>query len=143
MNAASIEGLDARLVRLVVDDFYAAARRDEVIGPIFNRLIPEAAWPAHLDRIEAFWSSMLLGSATYSGRPMQKHVAIDDLGDVHFERWLSLFKRSAERRCSPGVAALFVDRAERVAHSLRLGLAHFRGQDGLSLEVMRASPVAD
>lgn len=133
------DGLDEPLVRVVVDDFYAKARRDPVIGPIFNRVIPDEDWPAHLDKITSFWSSMLLGTGTYAGRPMPKHLAIGDLGDQHFERWLSLFKETVDRTCPPAVAALFVDRAERVAHSLRLGLAQYRGEDSTRIEVIRAA----
>ena len=133
------EGLDAALVRTVVDDFYRKARSDSVIGPIFNRVIAAHDWPHHLDKIESFWSSMLLGSGTYSGRPMAKHVVIDDLEDRHFERWLALFRETVEMHCPPEVAALFVDRAERVAHSLRLGLAQYRGRDSIHMQVMRAA----
>lgn len=132
------EGLDEAMVRAVVDRFYEKARQDAVIGPIFNRVIPDADWPAHLDKIASFWSSMLLNAGTYGGRPMPKHLAIGDLADEHFQRWLSLFKETVDAVCPPPVAALFVDRAERVAHSLRLGLAQDRGQDSIRIEVMRA-----
>lgn len=132
------DGLDEAMVRAVVDDFYRKARLDDVVGPIFNRIIPDADWPAHLDKIARFWSSMLLGTATYDGRPMPKHLAIGDLADPHFERWLNLFKETVDEKCPPAVAALFVDRAERVAHSLRLGLAQYRGRDSTGMTVMRA-----
>ena len=132
------DGLDEALVRVVVDEFYRKARLDPVIGPVFNRVIPDPEWPAHLDKIASFWSSMLLGTGTYGGRPMSKHLAIGDLGDQHFERWLSLFKQTVDDVCPPHVAALFVDRAERVAHSLRLGLAQYRKQDSISVTIMRA-----
>jgi hemoglobin len=132
------DGLDEALVRTVVDDFYGKARRDPVIGPIFNRVITDAEWPAHLDTIARFWSSMLLGTGTYGGRPMPKHLAIPDLADKHFERWLALFRETVEATCPPAVAALFLDRAERIAHSFRLGLAQYRGQDSLRIDIMRA-----
>jgi hemoglobin len=132
------DGLDESMVRSVVDEFYRRARLDDVVGPIFNRVIPDEDWPAHLDKIASFWSSMLLGTGTYSGRPMPKHLEIYDLGDQHFERWLALFKETVDLVCPPAVAALFVDRAERVAHSLRLGLAQYRGQDSVGIEVIRA-----
>jgi len=132
------DGLDEALVRAVVDDFYAKARRDPVIGPIFNRVIADDEWPAHLDTIARFWSSMLLGAGTYGGRPMPKHLAIPDLADRHFERWLALFRETVEATCPPVVAALFLDRAERIAHSFRLGLAQYRGQDSVGIDIMRA-----
>ena len=56
------DGLDDAMIRTVVDEFYARARRDDVIGPVFNRVIPDAEWPDHLSKIADFWSTMLLGS---------------------------------------------------------------------------------
>ena len=132
------DGLDEALVRVVVDDFYRKARLDPVIGPVFNRVIPDPEWPAHLDKIASFWSSMLLGTGTYDGRPMPKHLAIGELADQHFERWLGLFRQTVEAKCPATIAALFVDRAERVAHSLRLGLAQYRGEDSIGIEILRA-----
>ena len=130
--------LDEAMVAAVVDDFYAKARIDPVIGPIFVRVIPDAEWRAHLDAIDDFWSSMLLGTRRYAGRPMPKHLAIADLADVHFERWLALFRETAETVCPPEIAALFVDRAERIAQSFRLGIAFQRGEDTTGIEPLRA-----
>jgi hemoglobin len=89
--------------------------------------------------ITDFWSSMLLGSGRYGGRPMPKHLAMADIiTDAHFARWLSLFKASAERLCPPEIAALFIDRAERIGQSFRLGMAFHRGEDTTALEPIRA-----
>lgn len=117
------------MVTAVVERFYGRARLDPVIGPVFNRVIADADWPAHLKTIADFWSSMLLGSGRYYGRPMPKHLAIPELSDIHFVRWLALFRQTVDELCPPEVAALFVERAERVGHNFRLRLAQFRGQD--------------
>lgn len=123
------EGLDEALIRRVVDAFYAEARRDPVIGPIFNRVIPDPAWPAHLATIADFWSSMLLGTGKYGGRPMPKHMAIPDLDDVHFMRWLRLFRETVTRLCPPDVAGIFIERSERIGNSFRMNIAMRRGND--------------
>lgn len=123
------EGLDEKLIRRVVDEFYARARRDDVIGPVFNRVIPEPEWPAHLDKIADFWSSMLLGSGRYNGRPMPKHMAIPELSDLHFMRWLRLFRETVQQVCPPDIAALFVERSERIGNSFRMNIAMRRGDD--------------
>lgn len=122
-------GLDEPMIRRVVDRFYAAARVDPVIGPVFARAVPDRAWQAHLATIADFWSGVLLGSGRYGGRPMPKHLAIPDLGDAHFRRWLALFDRAAEAECPPEVAALFKDRAERIANAFRLNVRMHRGED--------------
>lgn len=136
------EGLDETMIRAVVDRFYADARHDPVIGPIFNRVIAPEAWPHHLDLIADFWSSMLLGTGRYNGRPMPKHIAIDDLGDAHFMRWLALFRRTVEDLCPPEIAALFVERSERIGNSFRMNIALRRGQDITAMAPLeRETPV--
>ena len=131
-------GLDEAMVRAVVELFYARARRDAVIGPVFNRVIAADDWPAHLSTIADFWSSMLLGTGRYTGRPMPKHFAIPELGDAHFARWLKLFRQTVEELCPPEIAALFVERAETIGNNFRIRIAQFRGQDPRGLRPIRA-----
>ncbi len=123
------EGLDEAMIRAVVEQFYARARRDDIIGPVFNRVIPDAEWPAHLGKIADFWSSMLLGSGRYTGRPMPKHMALPELSDAHFMRWLRLFRETVEQLCPPDIAALFVERSERIGNSFRMNIFMRRGDD--------------
>lgn len=123
------EGLDEAMIRLVVDRFYANARRDPLIGPVFNRVIAPEAWPHHLATIADFWSSMLLGTGRYAGRPMPKHMAIPELSDDHFRRWLALFRRTVDEVCPPEIAALFIERSERIGNSFRMNIAMRRGED--------------
>lgn len=130
--------LDEAMVAAVVRDFYARVRADDLIGPVFNRIIPEERWPHHIDLITDFWSSMLLGTGRYMGRPMPKHLAIPDLTDAHFARWLRLFRDTAETHCPEDIAALFVDRAQRIAYNFRLRIAQFRGHDPSGLKPQRA-----
>lgn len=137
-GSAVPEGLDEPMVRAVVEEFYRKARLDPVVGPVFDRVVEDDGWPAHLDRITDFWSSMLLGSGRYQGRPMPKHLAIGELADEHFVRWLALFRQTVEAICPPHVAALFVDRAERVGNNFRYGMAVSEGRDTRKLEPIRA-----
>ena len=132
------QALDEAMVAAVVGKFYARVRADDLVGPVFNRIIPEERWPHHIEVITDFWSSMLLGTARYNGRPMPKHLGIPELSDAHFARWLRLFRETAEAQCPPEVAALFVDRAERIAFSFRLRIAQFRGQDSIAMQPQRA-----
>lgn len=128
------DGLDEPMIRRVVDHFYALARRDDVIGPIFRQQVPDDRWQAHLDTIADFWSSMLLGSGRYNGRPMQKHLALPELTDAHFRRWLALFRHTVDQLCPPAVAALFIDRSERVANSFRINVRTHRGENVIHLK---------
>ncbi len=122
-------GLDEAMIAAVVARFYDDARRDPLLGPVFNRVIAPEAWPHHLATIADFWSSMLLGTGRYAGRPMPKHLAIPELSDAHFQRWLALFRRTATELCPPDIATLFIERSERIGNSFRMNIAMRRGDD--------------
>lgn len=130
--------LDESLIRGVVFGFYQAVRADPLLGPIFGAAIPDQAWPAHLERMIAFWSSVALGTTRYDGRPVPKHVGLPGLGDEHFARWLALFKTTTDRSASPESAAILQEYAVRIAHSLRLALAFHRGEDTTRIRRMEA-----
>lgn len=131
-------GLDEAGIVLVVDAFYDRVRLDAVLGPLFASRIAPEQWPQHMANMYAFWSSLPLGSGRYNGRPMPKHLAISELDDLHFVRWLGLFKQTVDELCLPPTAALFIDRAERIAQSFRLGLAFQRGDATTDIVPLRA-----
>ena len=130
--------LDEAMVAAVVSAFYARARQDNIIGPVFNRVVAADHWPEHIQTITDFWSSMLLGTRRYMGRPMPKHIAIPELSDAHFQRWLTLFRQTAEELCPPHIASMFVDLAERIGFNFRVCFALFRGDDPTQLRPQRA-----
>jgi hemoglobin len=129
--------LDETMVAAVVSAFYAKARRDDILGPVFNRVVASDHWPQHIQTITDFWSSMLLGTRRYMGRPMPKHLAIPELSDAHFQRWLTLFRDTADELCPPQVAAMFTDRAERIGYNFRVRIAQFRGKDPMTVKPQR------
>lgn len=123
-------GISAGVTEPVIHDlvhaFYARVREDDVLGPIFNGAIDD--WDAHLEKLCAFWSSVTLMSGRYKGTPMKVHAELPGIVGAHFDRWLGLFRQTARDVCPPAAAALFIDRAERIAQSLELGIAVHRGQ---------------
>lgn len=126
-NAPGVDaGVTEAMIRKLVHAFYARVRRDPLIGPIFNARIED--WPAHLDKLCAFWSSTMLMTGRYKGTPMQVHARLPDISREHFGRWLALFGATAEDICPDRAAHLFVDRSERIAESLQLGIALHRGE---------------
>ncbi len=122
-------GIDEKLIGTLVDRFYAAVRRDEILGPVFESRI--ADWDEHLAKLRDFWSSVVLMTGRYKGRPMPVHAAIAEITDTHFERWLALFAETARAVCPPAAAALFIDRSRRIAESLKMGIALSRGDDSV------------
>ena len=95
------------------------------MGPIFAARIKD--WEPHLEKMCAFWSSVVLRSGRYQGQPMQVHKSLP-VDARHFDRWLALFEEAARETCSPLAVDLFLERARRIAESLELGIAISRGQ---------------
>ena len=118
-------GITEAMIHSLVHAFYARVRCDPVLGPIFNARVED--WPAHLDKLCAFWSSVLLMTGRYKGTPMKAHAELPGIAPEHFQRWLTLFRATVREICSEAAASLFIDRSERIAQSLQLGIALHRG----------------
>jgi len=119
-------GVTEDMIRELVHAFYATVRRDPLLGPIFNAKVGN--WDEHLTTLCRFWSSVMLLTGAYKGRPMVVHAALPDLSATHFARWLALFKETADEVCPPEAAELFIDRSQRIAESLQAGIAMQRGR---------------
>lgn len=117
-------GIDEAMIERLVHRFYDAVRADPLLAPVFAARI--ADWGPHLARMCAFWSSVALMTGRYHGQPMAKHLPLA-ADRRHFDRWLALFEATARRECPPAAAAHFIERAQRIAESLELGMAAARG----------------
>jgi hemoglobin len=115
---------EENIARLVVT-FYGRARNDDLIGPIFNAQVKD--WDHHIAQISDFWSSMLLKTGRYEGRPMRPHLMLP-LRPEHFDRWLALFETTAREIFESDVAEAFILRARRIADSFEMGIATTRGE---------------
>lgn len=115
------KSLDEGAIESLVHTFYAAIREDETLGPIFDAAIAPN-WDAHLEKMCAFWSSVMMSTGRYSGRPMQAHAKLANVRPEHFDLWLGLFRSTANTLFVPALAAEFILRAERIAASLKLGM---------------------
>lgn len=114
-------GIDRASIGRLVRQFYAKVRSDERLGPIFAREIT-GAWDPHLEKMTAFWCSVILKSGDYHGRPAPAHLKLQDVTEADFGIWQDLFGETAAELFAPETAAVFVDRAERIATSLKLAM---------------------
>jgi hemoglobin len=117
-------GITEEMIERLVHGFYAKVRSDEMLGPIFEAQIKD--WAPHLAQMCAFWSSVALMSGRYHGAPMPKHLPLP-VDAEHFDRWLALFEETAREVCPPAAQAHFIERAQRIAASLELGIAGTHG----------------
>jgi hemoglobin len=108
-------------IRCLVDGFYAKVRRDPELAPIFLRAIP-GDWGPHLNKMYAFWSSVMLTSGRYKGNPVMKHLALPGIQPALFERWLALFNETSSELFEDAISAEFRAKAARIAESLQLAL---------------------
>jgi len=118
-------GIDEAMIDRLIRGFYARARHDPLIGPVFEGRVHD--WEAHFARMRDFWSSVALMSGRYHGQPMAAHLPLP-IDTPHFDRWLELFAATAREICPPAAAAHFIERAHRIADSLELGIAAQRGE---------------
>lgn len=124
-SPGAVLGVTEDMIRNLVHTFYGTVRADALLGPIFNAAVTD--WDEHLEKLCAFWSSVTLMSGRYKGAPMRAHAQLPGISAEHFDHWLALFSDTARAVCPPDAAALFVDKAQRIAQSLELGIALHRG----------------
>ncbi|MBR1124374.1 group III truncated hemoglobin [Bradyrhizobium lablabi] len=121
---AARTGITEEMIEQLVRGFYDKVRADEMLAPVFDAKIRD--WEPHLRQMFAFWSSVALMTGRYHGTPMVKHMPLP-VDAAHFDRWLALFEATARELCPPAAAAHFVERAQRIAASLELGIANGQG----------------
>lgn len=109
-------GVTMELIQDVVVEFYKRAKDDDVLGPVFERYVHD--WDSHLVRMTDFWAAALLRAGRYSGRPVERHRAIDELSGAHFRRWIELFDATTRDLCTPRQADAFMTRARRMREGM-------------------------
>jgi hemoglobin len=125
IDQAEYQGITEEALRDLVEQFYASVRADPLIGPTFDAAISD--WPEHLDKLQAFWSSVMLTSGRYKGRPLPAHIKhAEEIDAQAFERWLAIWKQTTDRLLDPQSAALLQGKAARIAESLALGIQFSR-----------------
>lgn len=113
----SVGGVAA--VREVVTAFYTRARADALLGPVFAAHV--ADWPAHLERVTAFWVTLLGGEpgrAAWRGNLNSAHAGLG-VRAAHLGRWLALWDETAREVLPADAAALLSARAAVMGERLR------------------------
>jgi len=113
--------VDERQLEKLIPHFYGLIRRDELLGPLFNAAIGD--WPGHMEKLIAFWSSVMLTSGRYKGNPMAAHLKHGaQITPAMFERWLALWSEATSELLPAPVAGALQAKAARIAESLSLAL---------------------
>lgn len=113
--------VNERALERLVTLFYARVREDAELSPVFNAAVED--WPEHLEKLAAFWSSVMLTTGRYKGNPVIAHLKHKPhITPELFKRWLGLWGRTAEEVMAPDAAAALQAKAARIAESLQLAL---------------------
>lgn len=111
---------DRAAITALVNAFYADVQRDPLLGPVFERAL-HGQWDAHRARLVEFWSTVLLGTRSFRGDVMGRHMALEGITPAHFAAWVRLWQRHTTERFAPDVA----ERLQQAAHGIARNL--FRG----------------
>ncbi len=68
--------------------------------------------------MEGCWSSVLLKSGKYKGKPIPVHMAIENIKPDDFRIWLALFRETAVEVLGGEASEPTIQAAERIAESL-------------------------
>ena len=108
-------------IDLLVRKFYEQVIPDTEIGHFFTK-VADFSWEHHIPVLVSFWDSLLLGSNTYKGNPMIKHLDLNRLAPLqpqHFERWLQLWVQTVNAHYSGPKADEAISRAKSIAQVMQ------------------------
>ncbi len=114
-------------IKILVDEFYARIRQDEILADIFNNAIQDR-WPEHLERMYTFWQTVLLDEHTYNGAPFMKHRNLP-VSAEHFNRWLQLFFATVDDLYSGQIANEAKMRGQKMAEMFHYKIEYAREQN--------------
>jgi hemoglobin len=118
-------------IKLLVDTFYGKIRENELLGPIFNRIIGDR-WPEHLEKMYRFWQTVLLGNHTYFGSPFPPHAKLP-VEKVHFDTWLGLWYDTVDQHFAGEKADEAKWRGDKMAAMFLSKIQYFRTHQGKSI----------
>lgn len=104
-------------ITALVHGFYADVRLDPLLGPVFERALA-GQWEPHLKRLVEFWSTIVLGTRSFRGNVVGKHMELEGITPAHFATWVRLWAQHTSRLFTPGVAQQLQQAAHGVARNL-------------------------
>ncbi|MBI1836271.1 MAG: group III truncated hemoglobin [Flavobacteriia bacterium] len=107
-------------LKFLVSTFYDVIKLDEMLGPIFLRIIPDDKWESHIEKLTDFWGTHLFGTLDFKGNPVLAHQNVDkkldySIGQEHFTHWLELWFATVDSLFRGEKALLAKQRAQNMA----------------------------
>ncbi len=134
VNMMTKTDIDTRAdVHKLVSTFYEKVRKDDVLGPFFNRVITD--WDSHIEHLTTFWETSLFMTRKlekkYQGNPLEVHVKVDKennntISELHFGIWLNLWLQTIDELFVGDVAENAKRRARKMGTFLYLNIFQAR-----------------
>ena len=109
-------------VEILVNSFYDVARKDDLLGPIFNTIIGDD-WSHHLPIMYKFWDMVLFETPGYKGHTVKKHIDVDHkmpMRKEHFDRWLTLWTTTVDKLYEGSIADIAKNKAGLMANMIHM-----------------------
>lgn len=116
-------------VSLLVRTFYSKVRKDDLLGPIFNKIITD--WETHLELLTDFWETNLFFARKYFGNPMHAHIEVDKkvggtINELHFGTWINLWHETINELFEGETAEIAKNRARNMGTFIHLNVFNAR-----------------
>ncbi len=104
-------------INILVRTFYGKIRKDDELGPIFNKQIDD--WEGHLMKLTDFWETNLMTVRRFKGNPLLKHTIVDAKNDYkienfHFGVWLRYWITTIDELFAGEKAEIAKNRARKM-----------------------------
>jgi hemoglobin len=119
-NSAKFHSVTEESIRLLIETFYEGVRKDDVLGPVFEKVL-DGKWSTHMPRMYDFWSKVLLRTKRFQGDIYVKHMVLAGITEEHFARWLTLFRNAVTQLYHDEAADRILKIADSIAENLQLG----------------------
>ena len=109
-------------VELMVDSFYEKVNQDELLSPIFNKIV-RVDWDKHLPKMYNFWETIIFHRGDYKGSPFDAHIPLP-VGEKHFGRWVEVFKANLDEHFEGEMTEHIKMRATSIALTFQAKMKH-------------------
>ncbi|MCU4156337.1 group III truncated hemoglobin [Carboxylicivirga sp. A043] len=111
-------------IELLVRQFYSKIQIDDLLGPFFNKMIPnEIEWEKHYQLLTDFWELNLMEVKGFDGNPAKAHHGVDkafkqSITTKHFDRWVELWTETIDQLYEGEMAEKAKMRAQNMAKGM-------------------------
>lgn len=111
-------------IEQLVRTFYKQVQQDELLGPFFNKTIPNAEeWEKHYELLTAFWELNLMDKKGFDGNPAKAHNRVDksfmqSITTAHFDRWVDIWSTTIDQLFAGELAEKAKSRAKGMAKGM-------------------------